>query len=68
MSTICVLLKKEREKQGVSQEKLACAIGVTKQMVSLYETGKSAPSVDTIDKAFKFLGVSVTIGKERGDE
>lgn len=62
MSNYSVILKREREKSGMSQDQLAAAAGVTKQMVSLWETGKKSVRFDTADRVFKALGVSVTIG------
>lgn len=67
MSIFSTILKKERERKRMSQAELACGVGVTKQMISLWETGKAVPSVTNADKAFKVLGVSVTIGAYHGN-
>jgi len=42
--TIADLIRKARERLGVSQDKLALAISVTNATVSHWETGKSIPA------------------------
>lgn len=42
-------IKELREKAGLSQRELAEKLGVSKQAVSDYENGKTAPSVKTIE-------------------
>lgn len=53
------IMKRERIKQGLSQQRLA---GVTDRAISLWETGKREMRVDSADKIFKALGISVVIG------
>jgi len=47
------------KEQHVSQEKLANAIGVKRQTVSLYKTGQSSPNAEQLCKISKFFCVSV---------
>lgn len=48
-------IMKERQ---VSQEKLASALGVKRQTVSLYKTGQSSPNAEQLRKIAEFFGVS----------
>ncbi|MDY6367488.1 MAG: helix-turn-helix transcriptional regulator [Clostridia bacterium] len=43
---------------GKSQVEIAAEIGVSKQCVSDYKSGKSVPSIETLFKLCKFLDVS----------
>ena len=62
------IMKRERVKQGLSQQRLAELAGVTDRAISLWETGKREMRVDSADKVFKALGVSVVIGGENGED
>jgi transcriptional regulator with XRE-family HTH domain len=44
-----------RESAGVSQGELAKHLGVTRQMIGRYESGRAAPGVDKIAKAASLL-------------
>lgn len=48
-----------REKAGLSQEKLAEKLGVSRQAVSKWETGQSTPDVDKLMALSRLYGVSV---------
>ena len=48
-----------RKKAGLSQEALADALGVTRQAVSKWETGKSSPRSDKLPLLAQILGVEV---------
>ena len=45
-----------RDRQGKRQYQVAEAAGVTKAMLSAYETGKQKPSLDTMEKILEALG------------
>lgn len=64
MSNISIILRDARKDKGVSQQVLADAVGVSKETVYLWENGKRKMTLDNADRAFKALGVSVTIGAE----
>lgn len=55
-------LKEERMKQGISQQKLAQKAGVTKRSVIYWENGKKKMNVESADRVFKALHVTITIG------
>ena len=48
-----------REKAGLSQEKLAEKLGVSRQAVSKWETGQSTPDVDKLMALSRLYGVPV---------
>ena len=49
------LLQKERNKQGLSQQKLADMAGVTKRAICYWENGTKKMSIDSADKVFCFI-------------
>ena len=51
-------LKLQRSKKGLTQEKLAQKIGVTKSTISLYEVGDNVPDIKTLAALADFFGVS----------
>ncbi|MDE6619706.1 MAG: helix-turn-helix domain-containing protein [Lachnospiraceae bacterium] len=56
------ILKEERIKQGISQQRLAQEAGVTKRAIIYWENGKKKMNVESADKVFKALHTTVTIG------
>jgi len=52
-------IKSARSLKGISQQELADAIGVTKQMISKYEKGESIPSSSNLLKLSKSLLVKI---------
>jgi transcriptional regulator with XRE-family HTH domain len=54
MSTISTILKKLREKKGLSQEKLARLAGMANNTIVKIEVGKNQnPTLDTLKKIAK---------------
>lgn len=53
------LIRRERERQGVSLRELARRVGVSASMMSQVETGRTRPSVSTIYSIAAELGVSI---------
>lgn len=62
MTNLGMILKDERVKKGLSQEKLAEMAGVTKRAIIYWENGKRKMSVESADKVFKVLNVTINIG------
>ena len=52
-------LKKIRTKKAISQGDIARELGVSRGFVSTIENGKTNPTLSTISKLAKALGVSV---------
>lgn len=61
-------LRREREKAGMTQEGLAAALGVTRQTVHCWESGKHAIKLETALKAAKALGIPPLRLVEEDDE
>lgn len=57
--SFCNVLKDLRTRGGVTQQELADLTGVTPTGVSYWETGKSIPSYDTLNKIASYFGVTV---------
>ena len=57
--TIGETIKRLRNQMGVTQEKLADALGVTPQAVSKWESGAGLPAIDYLPDLSAFFGVSV---------
>src|SRR5262245_13429928 len=53
------MLKDEREAAGLSQAGLAASAGVSRQLVSAAESGRSVPAVDAALRMAAVLGVTV---------
>ena len=52
-------IKKFREKNGLTQDSMAASLGVTRQAVSNWETEKTQPDIDTLQRIAQILEVSV---------
>lgn len=52
-------IRAERKKAGVSQEKLAEKAGLSTVFISRVERGKESPSLDSLTKIARALGVRV---------
>lgn len=58
------MMKEERIRQGLSQQALADAAGVTKRAIIYWESGTKKMTVESANKVFKALHISVTIGEQ----
>lgn len=56
---IAKFLKEERENSNLTQEEAAKRIGVSKSIISKWETGKSYPSLENLSKISETYGVSI---------
>lgn len=59
------ILKEERIKKGLSMQALADKAGVTSRAIYYWENGEKSMSLESADKVFKALEVSVIIGKRQ---
>lgn len=57
------ILKEERIKQGLSQRKLAEAVGVTPRAIIYWESGQRQMNIENADRIFKALHISIKIGE-----
>lgn len=51
-------LRKERERQGLSQLELALKANISQNMINYIETGKRTPSLDTLLKICQALNIN----------
>ena len=54
-------IKEQRKKSGLSQEKVAEFVGVSRQAVTKGETGQSAPSTENPFKLAEIFGTTVNM-------
>lgn len=54
-------IRLERRKAGFTQEALAQKLSVTREQLSNYENGKSAPSVNIVTEIAEALGVELVV-------
>lgn len=59
MKVTADVLRELRERDGMTQEKLAEELCVTRQAVSRWETGETVPNVDTLKLLSKQFDVSI---------
>lgn len=57
------ILQEERKRQGLSQQNLADLAGVTKRAIAYWEKGTKNMSVESADKIFKALHLTIKIGE-----
>lgn len=53
-------IRQVRKKRGISQEKLANSLGITRQAISQYEIGNREPKLETWQKLANFFNVPVS--------
>lgn len=61
------LLRKVRQRHGVSQKRLAMRAGTTQSAISRIERNKVSPSVETLRELIYLLGEDLTLGAEKRD-
>ena len=54
-------IREHRKRSGLSQEKLAELVGVSRQAVTKWETGQSAPSTDNLLRLAEIFGISLDV-------
>ena len=52
-------IKERRKQAGLSQEQLAEQLGVSRQAISKWESGKAVPETDTLISISKYFDVSL---------
>jgi transcriptional regulator with XRE-family HTH domain/virulence-associated protein VapD len=51
-------IREQRKERGLTQQKVADCLGVTKSTIGLYETGDNVPDIKNLYKLSKLLGLS----------
>lgn len=59
------LIKKERERQGLTCQQLAEAADCTARAIQYLENGQRIPSIETADRILNALGIEMVLGKEK---
>ncbi len=62
------MIKKKREKRGISQEKLAKELNLSRISINNYEQGKQAPNLDTVMKIALYLKIHLNDLAQAVDE
>ncbi len=62
------IIKEARIRQGMSQLQLAEKIGYTQRSILYWEKGKRRMTLESADKVFKALHLSVVIGEVKQDD
>lgn len=57
---ICLYLRAERERQGLSQGKVAELAGTSRETINLYENGKVSPTLAFLRRWADALNVTLT--------
>ena len=64
-------LKEVRKRKGYNQLKVAMDLNISRESISLYETGKRSPDIDMLVRFSKYFDVSIDYlitGKEFGEK
>lgn len=65
MGSIGTLIRKTRERHGLSQERLARRAGTTQAVVSRIERGVSSPSIEMLQRLLGAMGWELDVGLRR---
>lgn len=58
------LIKSQRQKQGLSRERLGRSVGCTGRAIQYWEAGEKSISLDMAHRLLEALDLTITIGKE----
>lgn len=61
-------IKQQRQRCGMSQEKVAELVGVSRQAVAKWESGQSAPNTENLFKLADILGMKVDLLLDSGEQ
>jgi transcriptional regulator with XRE-family HTH domain len=59
MSIFAERIKEERKRRKLTQEDIAAQLGITRSAYTLYETGKTQPSLETAVKLADIFQISL---------
>ena len=55
---VALVFRSVRKRRGLTQAQLADGMGTTERTISMVETGRHAPTLDTIEQLLLFLNIS----------
>ena len=61
-------IKNQRSRAGLSQERVAELVGVSRQSVTKWESGQSAPSTENLFRLAEIFGTTVDIPDEKNSQ
>ena len=64
MTDVMKIIRKERKKQGISQEKLAYLVQVDKVSICFWENYKFSPKFEIVENMLNALGLEIVIRKK----
>ena len=64
MTDVMKIIRKERKRQGISQEKLAYLVQVDKISISFWENYKFSPKFEVVENMLNALGLEIIIRKK----
>jgi uncharacterized protein len=64
-ATAGVLLRRARQRAGLSQVELATRAGVTQSVISAYESGQRQPAIPALARLIEAAGFELTLGLRR---
>lgn len=64
MTDVMKIIRKERKRQGISQEKLAYLVQVEKTSISFWENYKFSPKFEVVENMLNALGLEIIIRKK----
>lgn len=64
MTDVMKIIRKERKRQGISQEKLAYLVQVDKVSISFWENYKFSPKFEIVENMLNALGLEIVIQKK----
>ena len=60
-----LILKQLRQERGITQNKLAEKLGLSRSTIAMYETNASEPDLETLNSIASFFNVSIDYLLER---
>lgn len=67
MTDVMKIIRKERKRQGISQEKLAYLVQVDKISISFWENYKFSPKFEVVENMLNALGLEIIIRKKEDE-
>lgn len=58
-------VRSARKRKGLSQQELAAILGTTQSELSRFESGKSNPTVEMVDKVVTILDLKIKVVQKR---
>lgn len=60
-TNFAILLKQKRKNAGLTQSQISSALNLKRSTYAYYEIGRTLPSIKTINKISKVLGIDISV-------